>query len=56
MTATSLRAGDFRKGPASGAPWECIRSSVGYRQNPIYVTSVTCPLAAVLRMESQGLR
>ena len=38
-----LRKNDFRKGGGSGAPWECFHPS-GYRQNPVYMTTVTCPL------------
>jgi hypothetical protein len=37
-----LRENDFRKGGFSGAPWECFHPS-GHRQNPVYMTSVTCP-------------
>jgi hypothetical protein len=38
-----LRKNDFRKGDGSGAPWECFHPS-GHRQNPVYMTTVTCPL------------
>lgn len=37
-----LRKNDFRKGGNSGAPYECFHPS-GYRQNPVYMTTVTCP-------------
>jgi hypothetical protein len=37
-----LRKEDFRKGPSFGAPWECYNS--GGPQNPVYMTTVTCPL------------
>jgi hypothetical protein len=37
-----LRENDFRKGGISGAPWECFHPS-GHRQNPVYMTTVTCP-------------
>jgi len=37
-----LRKNDFRKGGGSGAPWECFHPS-GHRQNPVYMTTVTCP-------------
>lgn len=47
-----LRAGDFRKGAEFGAPWECQHPDGDHRQNPIYMTSVTCPLAALQRLES----
>jgi hypothetical protein len=33
---------DFRKGPGYGSPYECFHSS-GFRQNPVYMASVTCP-------------
>lgn len=42
-----LRKADFRvKGPDSGGPWEWTFPSDGYHQNPVYMTTVTCPLAA----------
>ncbi len=37
-----LRENDFRKGEEYGAPYECFNQS-GYNQNPVYLTSVTCP-------------
>jgi hypothetical protein len=49
---TDLKQGDFRKGPDFGSPWECIHPEGNYRQNPVYMTSVTCPLAAFRRMAS----
>lgn len=36
-----LRAGDYRKGPDFGAPWECYNSTSA--QNAVYLTSVSCP-------------
>lgn len=45
-----FREDDFRKGDAFGAPWECMHEEDNHRQNPVYMTSVTCPLAAVRRM------
>jgi hypothetical protein len=39
-----LRANDFRKGKDFGAPYECFYPP-DYRQNPVYMTSVTCPFA-----------
>ncbi len=36
-----LRAGDYRKGAAFGAPWECYNSAAP--QNAVYLTSVSCP-------------
>jgi hypothetical protein len=42
-----LRKTDFRlKGPDNGGPYECIYPPSGYKQNPVYMTSVTGPLAA----------
>ena len=40
-----LRENDFRKGPEYGAPYECFHPS-GHAQNPLYMTTVSCPLAA----------
>jgi hypothetical protein len=40
-----LREGDFRKGEGFGAPWECF--SPQSAQNPVYMTSVTCPFIAL---------
>lgn len=37
-----LRENDFRKGGEYGAPYECFHPS-GYKQNPVYMTSVTSP-------------
>ena len=48
-----LRAGDFRKGPDFGAPWECMHPDGDWRQNPVYLTSVTAPLAAIQRLERE---
>ncbi|MFA5816327.1 MAG: hypothetical protein WC865_11970 [Bacteroidales bacterium] len=42
-----LRKTDFRvKGPENGGPYECVYPPSGYKQNPVYMTTVTCPLAA----------
>lgn len=43
-----LRSGDFRLSPDHGAPWECEHPDNAHRQNPVYMTSVTCPLAAFM--------
>ena len=48
-----LREGDFRKGDEFGSPWECFHPEGNHRQNPVYLTSVTCPLAAFRRI-AQG--
>lgn len=45
-----LRAGDFRQGEEFGSPYECIHPDGDHRQNPVYLTSVTCPLAAFQRL------
>ncbi|MBI2435523.1 MAG: hypothetical protein HYV26_21935, partial [Candidatus Hydrogenedentes bacterium] len=44
-----LRSGDYRQGPDFGAPWEC-RHGNGHRQNPVYLASVSVPLAAFRRI------
>ncbi|MBN2311865.1 MAG: hypothetical protein JXR94_22995 [Candidatus Hydrogenedentes bacterium] len=46
-----LREGDFRQGPDFGSPWECMHPDGNHRQNPVYMTSVTCPLAAFRRLQ-----
>lgn len=45
-----LRENDFRKGDSFGAPYECFNKDT-YKQNPIYLTTVACPLV-VFRMKS----
>ncbi|MCU0385209.1 MAG: hypothetical protein MUE38_04215 [Flavihumibacter sp.] len=40
---------DFRKGETFGAPYECFNSS-GYNQNPVYLTSVACPLVVFRKL------
>jgi hypothetical protein len=42
-----LREGDFRKGIDHKAPWECFGLEMAGAQNPIYMTSVTLPLAVL---------
>jgi hypothetical protein len=44
-----LKANDYRKGGDFGAPYECFNKST-YKQNPIYLTTVACPLAAFRKM------
>jgi len=46
-----LREGDFRKSPDHGSPWECFHPDKDHRQNPVYMASVTCPLAAFRRID-----
>jgi len=36
---------DFRKGPDYGGPYECFHPETGNLQNPVYLTTVTCPFA-----------
>lgn len=38
----NLRKNDFRLGGENGAPFECFHPS-GFKQNPVYMTTVTCP-------------
>jgi hypothetical protein len=45
-----LRPEDFRQGDEFGAPFECMHPEGDHRQNPVYMTSVTCPLAAFQRL------
>ncbi|MEE2725714.1 MAG: hypothetical protein VX792_01465 [Candidatus Latescibacterota bacterium] len=45
-----LREDDFRQGAEFGAPYECIHPQGDHRQNPVYLTSMTCPLAAFKRL------
>ena len=45
-----LREDDFRQGPEFSAPYECIHPQGDHRQNPVYLTSMTCPLAAFKRL------
>jgi hypothetical protein len=45
-----LQEGDFRKGKDFGAPWECMHPAGNYRQNPVYLTSVSCPVVAMERV------
>ncbi|MFI4860941.1 MAG: hypothetical protein ACIAXF_09705 [Phycisphaerales bacterium JB063] len=42
-----LRAADFRQGPSYEAPWECFGKDGADQQNPVYLTSVTVPLACL---------
>ena len=44
-----LRENDYRKTGEPGAPWECFHYE-GNRQNPVYLTTVSCPLEAFRRM------
>jgi hypothetical protein len=46
-----LRKNDFRKGGGSGAPYECFHPS-GNQQNPVYMTTVTCPFIVFSSMNN----
>jgi hypothetical protein len=48
-----LREGDFRKGGSRGAPWECFGLDLAGAQNPVYMTSVTLPLAVLQGMPAK---
>jgi hypothetical protein len=50
-----LRERDFRKGGGRGAPWECFGLDMAGAQNPVYMTSVTLPLA-ILQQMGAGMR
>lgn len=45
-----LNGDSHRLGDRLGAPWECFGVNLAHAQNPVYMTSVTLPLAALLRM------
>jgi hypothetical protein len=47
-----LRANDYRQGGEFGAPYECFNKGL-YTQNPIYLTTVACPLVAFKRLTDQ---
>lgn len=44
-----LKSNDYRKGGNFGAPYECFNKT-SYTQNPIYLTTVACPLVAFRRL------
>jgi hypothetical protein len=45
-----LREHDFRKGASEGAPFECFSKDGASPLNPVYMTSVTVPLATVRKL------
>lgn len=47
-----LRDGDFRRDEKHGSPWECFHPDGNHRQNPVYLASVSVPLA----MFQQGVK
>jgi hypothetical protein len=51
---THLRRHDFRQGPGHGAPWECFGRGMADAQNPVYMTSVTLPLAILRGLAVAG--
>jgi hypothetical protein len=46
-----LMEGDFRHNGGMGSPWECFHGEGDYRQNGVYMTSVTVPYGVFLEME-----
>ncbi len=44
-----LKENDFRKGNQFEAPYECFHPN-GHKQNPVYLTSVTCPYVAFKKL------
>jgi hypothetical protein len=46
---SDLKTNDFRKGSDYGAPYECINRN-DYKQNPLYLATVACPLIAFRRI------
>ena len=48
-----LREQDFRRGASFGAPWECFGKDCKARQNPVYMASVTVPLAVIEQLQGQ---
>jgi hypothetical protein len=49
-----LRAGDYRKGPEFGAPWECYNKDAP--QNAVYLASVSCPYIAFKKQTAAGVK
>ncbi len=43
-----LKETDYRQGELFGGPYECF-SPTGYCQNPVYMTTVTCPLSVFIK-------
>jgi hypothetical protein len=50
---SDLRSTDFRMGEEHGSPWECMHPANEHRQNPVYLTSVSCPVAALHRQKER---
>lgn len=45
-----FREADYRRGATFGAPWECLHPLGDYRQNRVYMASVTLPLEVLQAM------
>ncbi len=43
-----LKTTDYRQGDSFGGPYECF-SPTGHFQNPVYMTTVTCPLSVFIQ-------
>jgi hypothetical protein len=48
-----LREEDFRKGDGHHAPWECFGLDMAGAQNPVYMASVTLPLAVLQQISGK---
>jgi len=46
-----LRETDFRKGKEFGGPYECFHPETGNLQNPVYLTTVSCPYAVFVNFQ-----
>ncbi len=46
---SELKENDFRKSEKFGAPYECFNAT-GYSQNPVYLSSVACPLVVFRKL------
>jgi hypothetical protein len=51
---SDLRETDFRKGKGCGGPYECFYPP-DYKQNPVYLTSVSCPFGVFKKMYAARL-
>ncbi|MBS1714545.1 MAG: hypothetical protein JST30_09440 [Armatimonadetes bacterium] len=45
-----MRREDHRQGRGHGGPWECVHPRGPYRQNPVYLASVTLPYEVFRRL------
>jgi hypothetical protein len=46
-----LRESDYRQGAEFGGPYECFHPETGNIQNPVYLTTVSCPYAVFKNFE-----